>query len=243
MSLKVTWRVVSPNPLKTASKAPSLQPLGLVITIGHLQALRLWTTARAAPSLQPLSLVITIGHLQPSSLPTTARVSSKSATNAPTISFSDAQGDAVPKMPTPRPEGRLSEENEVKLTVKMHTTISPNHISTLGFGFEGSFPSTNANSKNGFEHKSATIAFTGDNIVSESFVVEAIDPSDEVFTSRISPQQVEIVNHQVGLDAYARLLHFHVVVTRRSRKRRALNQLIGLSQEPIYILPLYIIEA
>ena len=145
--------------------------------------------------------------------------------------------------PAPRLEGRLSEENKVKVTVKMHTIISLYYISTLGFSFEGPFVSFSPNPKDSYKHKSALIAFMGDNIVIESFVIEAINPLDNVFTSRVSPQQVEITKHQVGLDAYARLLHFHVVVTRRSRKKRALNQVIGLSQEPIYIPPLHITEA
>ena len=114
--------------------------------------------------------------------------------NAPLTSSSNAQGDAKPKTLAPHPEGRLGEANEVKVTIKMHTTISPNYISTLGFGFKGSFLSTSANSKNSFKHKSATIAFTGDSIVKIP-LVKAINPSNKAFASRVSPQEVAMAKH------------------------------------------------
>ena len=68
----------------------------------------------------------------------------------------------------------------------MYTTISPNYISTLGFGFKGSFLSISANSKNSFKYKSATIAFIGNSIV-KMLLVKAINPSNKAFASRVLP--------------------------------------------------------
>ena len=83
----------------------------------------------------------------------------------------DAKESEEPDTPAPRPEGRLSNADSTKLTVKLYIVISPHYISSLGFGFEGSFPSNGPNSKDGYEHKSASIAFTKDNLISKLFYI------------------------------------------------------------------------
>ncbi|CAE7007102.1 hypothetical protein P3342_002781 [Pyrenophora teres f. teres] len=124
-----------------------------------------------------------------------------------------AEEPEEPETPAPRPEGRLSEANSTKLTVKMHTVISPHHISSLGFGFEGSFPGNDPNSKDGYEHKSASIAFTKDNLISKLFCIQRIEPSDKVFTSRVPAAQVELAKHQVALEEQIGLYQFCAVMT------------------------------
>ncbi|EFQ87385.1 hypothetical protein PTT_17145 [Pyrenophora teres f. teres 0-1] len=95
----------------------------------------------------------------------------------------------------------------------MHTVISPHHISSLGFGFEGSFPGNDPNSKDGYEHKSASIAFTKDNLISKLFCIQRIEPSDKVFTSRVPAAQVELAKHQVALEEQIGLYQFCAVMT------------------------------
>ena len=101
--------------------------------------------------------------------PTPATASEVTWGNA--VPTQDAKESEEPDTPAPRLEGRLSNADYTKLTIKLHTVISPHHISSLGFGFEGSFPSNGPNSKDGYEHKSASIAFTKDNLISESFYI------------------------------------------------------------------------
>ncbi|CAA9957844.1 hypothetical protein PTMSG1_01424 [Pyrenophora teres f. maculata] len=95
----------------------------------------------------------------------------------------------------------------------MHTVISPHHICSLGFGFEGSFPGNDPNSKDGYEHKSASIAFTKDNLISKLFCIQRIEPSDKVFTSRVPAAQVELAKHQVALEEQIGLYQFCAVMT------------------------------
>jgi hypothetical protein len=78
----------------------------------------------------------------------------------------------------------------------MFTTLSPEHISSFGFSFEGSFRSSEPNAKSSFAHKSASITFTRNNIIKEKGnkgnIVKSIKPTDEVFTKRVAPEQVTL---------------------------------------------------
>ncbi|KAH6633018.1 hypothetical protein C7974DRAFT_309375, partial [Boeremia exigua] len=97
------------------------------------------------------------------------------------------------------------------LTAKFITTVNEHHISSFGFSFDGSYENTKANS--GWEHKTASCAFTRDNICDDEnnrCIVEAVKVTDNLFTKYASTKDQEIAARQVDLDLSAELVHIRI---------------------------------
>ncbi|CAA9965122.1 hypothetical protein PTMSG1_08481 [Pyrenophora teres f. maculata] len=79
---------------------------------------------------------------------------------APRLARQHSEPTEEPETPPAPPEGRLSDEPTVKVTVNLKFIMSTQHISKSEFGVGGSFISQGPNVKAGCEHKNASIAFT-----------------------------------------------------------------------------------
>lgn len=119
--------------------------------------------------------------------------------------------------PLPTPKGMLEDNGIVQLTATMVTTLCPEHISSVGFNFEGSYTSPEPNTKDGIAHKSAKICFTCVNIVptdddDNGFVYREIEPASELLAKHLDEKQINVVKFLLDGELEARLVYVHLRV-------------------------------